>query len=144
MLAFAIERRWPDVFANSLEPGWVPTKMGGRGAPDDMDQAHRTQAWLAAGKPTYTNAALKIQGQNFRVYPDDLSCMRDWAEFLKSRFPLSYAAAQSGDIDLFFDGLAKGLYGAYAGPTSAAQAGEPQAEGERLVTGEDQVSAGGL
>jgi NAD(P)-dependent dehydrogenase (short-subunit alcohol dehydrogenase family) len=49
MLAFAIARGWPDVFANSLEPGWVPTKMGGRGAPDDMDQAHRTQTWLAAG-----------------------------------------------------------------------------------------------
>jgi NAD(P)-dependent dehydrogenase (short-subunit alcohol dehydrogenase family) len=49
MLAFAIARRWPDVFANSLEPGWVPTKMGGRGAPDDMDQAHKTQAWLAVG-----------------------------------------------------------------------------------------------
>jgi NAD(P)-dependent dehydrogenase (short-subunit alcohol dehydrogenase family) len=49
MLALAIARRWPDVFSNSLEPGWVPTKMGGPGAPDDMDQAHRTQAWLAAG-----------------------------------------------------------------------------------------------
>ena len=49
MLAFAIARRWPAVLSNSLEPGWVPTKMGGAGAPDDMDQAHRTQAWLAAG-----------------------------------------------------------------------------------------------
>ena len=49
MLAFAIARRWPGVFSNSLEPGWVPTKMGGPGAPDDMDQAHLTQAWLAAG-----------------------------------------------------------------------------------------------
>jgi NAD(P)-dependent dehydrogenase (short-subunit alcohol dehydrogenase family) len=48
MLAFAIARRWRDVLSNSLEPGWVPTKMGGPGAPDDMDQAHRTQAWLAA------------------------------------------------------------------------------------------------
>jgi NAD(P)-dependent dehydrogenase (short-subunit alcohol dehydrogenase family) len=48
MLAFAIARRWPDVLSNSLEPGWVPTKMGGPGAPDDMDQAHRTQVWLAA------------------------------------------------------------------------------------------------
>jgi NAD(P)-dependent dehydrogenase (short-subunit alcohol dehydrogenase family) len=48
MLAFAIARRWPGVLSNSLEPGWVPTKMGGPGAPDDMDQAHRTQAWLAA------------------------------------------------------------------------------------------------
>jgi hypothetical protein len=35
--------------SNALEPGWVPTKMGGTGAPDDMDQAHLTQAWLAAG-----------------------------------------------------------------------------------------------
>jgi hypothetical protein len=48
MLAFAIARRWPDVLSNSLEPGWVPTKMGGSSAPDDMDQAHRTQVWLAA------------------------------------------------------------------------------------------------
>jgi NAD(P)-dependent dehydrogenase (short-subunit alcohol dehydrogenase family) len=49
ILAFAIARRWPEVFSNSLEPGWVPTKMGGAGAPDDMDQAHLTQVWLAAG-----------------------------------------------------------------------------------------------
>lgn len=49
MLAFAIARRWTDVFSNALEPGWVPTKMGGPGAPDDMDQAHLSQAWLAAG-----------------------------------------------------------------------------------------------
>ena len=49
MLAFAIARRWPETFSNSLEPGWVPTKMGGPGAPDDMKQAHLTQAWLAAG-----------------------------------------------------------------------------------------------
>jgi NAD(P)-dependent dehydrogenase (short-subunit alcohol dehydrogenase family) len=46
-LAFAVARRWPDVLANALEPGWVPTRMGGAGAPDDMDQAHLTQAWLA-------------------------------------------------------------------------------------------------
>jgi NAD(P)-dependent dehydrogenase (short-subunit alcohol dehydrogenase family) len=49
MLAFAVARRWPQALSNALEPGWVPTKMGGPGAPDDMDQAHRTQAWLAAG-----------------------------------------------------------------------------------------------
>ena len=47
MLAFAVARRWPDVYSNSLEPGWVPTKMGGAGAPDDIEQAHLTQAWLA-------------------------------------------------------------------------------------------------
>ena len=47
MLAFAVSRRWPEVLSNALEPGWVPTKMGGPGAPGDMDQAHLTQAWLA-------------------------------------------------------------------------------------------------
>lgn len=50
MLAFAVARRWPEVYANAVEPGWVPTKMGGPQAPDDLDQAHRTQAWLAAGE----------------------------------------------------------------------------------------------
>jgi NAD(P)-dependent dehydrogenase (short-subunit alcohol dehydrogenase family) len=49
MLAFAIARRWPDVCSNALEPGWVPTRMGGPGAPDDIDEGCRTQAWLAAG-----------------------------------------------------------------------------------------------
>ena len=48
ILAFAMARRWPDVRSNALEPGWVPTRMGGAGAPDDMEQAHLTQAWLAA------------------------------------------------------------------------------------------------
>jgi NAD(P)-dependent dehydrogenase (short-subunit alcohol dehydrogenase family) len=47
MLAFAVARLWPNVLSNALTPGWVPTKMGGAGAPDDIDQAHLTQAWLA-------------------------------------------------------------------------------------------------
>src|SRR3984957_5386713 len=47
-LAFAVARRWPAVLSNSLEPGWVPTKMGGPGAPDDLSLAPATQAWLAA------------------------------------------------------------------------------------------------
>jgi NAD(P)-dependent dehydrogenase (short-subunit alcohol dehydrogenase family) len=47
ILAFAVARKWPDVLSNALEPGWVPTKMGGPSAPDDMDAAPRTQVWLA-------------------------------------------------------------------------------------------------
>src|SRR5262245_65111226 len=48
MLAFAVARRWPEVLSNTVEPGWVATRMGGPGAPGDIDQAHLTQAWLAA------------------------------------------------------------------------------------------------
>jgi NAD(P)-dependent dehydrogenase (short-subunit alcohol dehydrogenase family) len=47
VLAFAVARRWPGVWSNALEPGWVPTKMGGPGAPDEMSLAPVTQAWLA-------------------------------------------------------------------------------------------------
>jgi NAD(P)-dependent dehydrogenase (short-subunit alcohol dehydrogenase family) len=46
-LAFAVARRWPDVLSNALEPGWVATKMGGAGAPDDLSLGPVTQAWLA-------------------------------------------------------------------------------------------------
>ena len=40
-------RYQPDVLSNALKPGWVPTKMGGPGAPDDLSLAPVTQAWLA-------------------------------------------------------------------------------------------------
>lgn len=61
LLAFAVARLWPDVLSNSLEPGWVPTRMGGPGAPDDMDKAHRTQAWLAIGE----DEAARVSGDYF-------------------------------------------------------------------------------
>ncbi len=46
-LALALARRWPDVLSNAVDPGWVPTKMGGPSAPDDLELGHRTQEWLA-------------------------------------------------------------------------------------------------
>ena len=46
-LAFAVARRWPDVLSNAVDPGWVPTKMGGAGAPDDFEEGYLTQTWLA-------------------------------------------------------------------------------------------------
>jgi NAD(P)-dependent dehydrogenase (short-subunit alcohol dehydrogenase family) len=46
-LAAAVARLWSDVYSNSVNPGWVPTKMGGPGAPDDLRLGHATQEWLA-------------------------------------------------------------------------------------------------
>jgi NAD(P)-dependent dehydrogenase (short-subunit alcohol dehydrogenase family) len=50
LLAVGVARRWPDVLSNALTPGWVPTRMGGPGAPDDLEQGHLTQAWLAVSE----------------------------------------------------------------------------------------------
>lgn len=47
LLSMAVARHWPDVYSNAVDPGWVPTKMGGRGAPDDLQKGYETQAWLA-------------------------------------------------------------------------------------------------
>lgn len=49
LLAFGVARHWPDILSNAVSPGWVPTRMGGRGAPDDLEKAHLTQVWLALG-----------------------------------------------------------------------------------------------
>jgi NAD(P)-dependent dehydrogenase (short-subunit alcohol dehydrogenase family) len=46
-LAAAAARLRPEVLSNAVDPGWVPTRMGGRGAPDDLDLGHQTQEWLA-------------------------------------------------------------------------------------------------
>jgi len=46
-LAAAVARLWPDVLSNAVDPGWVPTRMGGPNAPDDLRLGHLTQEWLA-------------------------------------------------------------------------------------------------
>jgi NAD(P)-dependent dehydrogenase (short-subunit alcohol dehydrogenase family) len=61
LLAFAVARLFPDILSNALEPGWVPTKMGGPGAPDDLDAAPRTQTWLA----TSNDPAALVSGKYF-------------------------------------------------------------------------------
>ncbi|MGA7538765.1 MAG: SDR family NAD(P)-dependent oxidoreductase [Steroidobacteraceae bacterium] len=49
-LAFAVARHWPGVLSHAVDPGWVPTRMGGPGAPDDLTMGHLTQTWLAVSE----------------------------------------------------------------------------------------------
>ncbi|MFC4397401.1 SDR family NAD(P)-dependent oxidoreductase [Arthrobacter sedimenti] len=46
-LSAAVARLVPNVASNAVDPGWVPTRMGGRSAPDNLELGHRTQEWLA-------------------------------------------------------------------------------------------------
>ena len=61
MLCMAVARRWPQVYANALDPGWVPTKMGGQGAPDDLQKGYETQVWLAVSD----DEKAKVSGRYF-------------------------------------------------------------------------------
>lgn len=61
MLAKVLTRMWPEVYANAVDPGWVPTKMGGAGAPDDLEQGYQTQVWLAVSN----EPGAMVSGQYF-------------------------------------------------------------------------------
>jgi len=71
-LSMAVARTWKEVFSNTVNPGWVPTKMGGPGAPDDLEQGAETQTWLAVSN----DEKAKVSGRYFyhkkeeRSHPD--------------------------------------------------------------------------
>ncbi len=72
LLAFAVARLWPKTFSNAVEPGWVATKMGGAGAPDDLAEGSLTQAWLAAGEEaaTHVSGGYFFHQQPGRTHPE--------------------------------------------------------------------------
>lgn len=61
MLCKAVARHWTNVYSNALNPGWVPTKMGGSGAPGDLKKGYETQVWLA----TSNDKKAKVSGRFF-------------------------------------------------------------------------------
>lgn len=61
MLAKHYAKTHPGTFSNAVDPGWVPTRMGGKGAPDDLHQGAETQAWLAVS----TDPEAQVSGKYF-------------------------------------------------------------------------------
>ncbi len=61
LLTKAVARKWPEVYTNAVDPGWVPTKMGGHGAPDDLQKGYETQVWLAVSN----DDKAKVSGRYF-------------------------------------------------------------------------------
>ena len=43
-LALTLARLWPEVLSNAVDPGWVPTKMGGPAATGNLETGYLTQA----------------------------------------------------------------------------------------------------
>ncbi len=91
LLAFAVARLFPDILVNAVEPGWVATKMGGPDAPDDLDAAPRTQAWLA----TSNEPEALVSGQYFYHLQQRLP-NPDTRDINKQEHLLEYCAKISG------------------------------------------------
>jgi len=82
MMAFAVASRWPEVISNALEPGWVPTKMGGIDAPDDLSQAHLTQVWLASSLDQQALQSAKYYYHMKKCNPDPKTRNADFQQRL--------------------------------------------------------------
>jgi NAD(P)-dependent dehydrogenase (short-subunit alcohol dehydrogenase family) len=61
ILSMTVSRHWADVYSNAVDPGWVPTKMGGRSAPDNLEKGYQTQVWLAVSN----DIEARISGRYF-------------------------------------------------------------------------------
>ncbi|KAJ6515924.1 hypothetical protein C8R45DRAFT_223482 [Mycena sanguinolenta] len=56
MLAKVFARRWKNVASFSADPGWVPTKMGGMSAPENIEDGVNTFVMAALGEGDATSA----------------------------------------------------------------------------------------
>ena len=61
ILSMAVARKWNDVYSNTVDPGWVPTKMGGHSATDNLEEGFHTQVWLAISE----EKEAKVSGHYF-------------------------------------------------------------------------------
>lgn len=68
-LSAAVAAQWPDVASNAVDPGWVPTTMGGPGAPDNLELGHATQVWLAVGSGDAGSGGYWFHQQRRRPHP---------------------------------------------------------------------------
>lgn len=67
ILSMAVSRLWADIYSNAVDPGWVPTKMGGHGAPDNLEKGYQTQVWLAVSN----DKEAKVGGHYFHYKRQD-------------------------------------------------------------------------
>ena len=94
MLTRAVARKWPDVYSNAVDPGWVPTNMGGKNAPDDLQKGYETQSWLAVSD----DEKARVSGRYFfhqkeRPYnptADDLTLQEEFLMLLQEVTGVSF------------------------------------------------------
>ena len=77
-LAAAVARLWTDAFSNAVDPGWVPTRMGGPRAPDDLRLGHLTQEWLATSEDPDARTSGGYWYHQRRASPIRLSATRSF------------------------------------------------------------------
>lgn len=82
-----VARIWPDVIVNAVDPGWVPTRMGGPGATDDLRGGYRGQVWLATSHDPQAlksgNCYYHLQLENYDRRADDVQLQKQLVKKLQ-------------------------------------------------------------
>ena len=95
LLAKAVARKWADVYSNAVDPGWVPTKMGGPGAPDNLQKGYETQVWLAVSENARKSGCYYFHQNESRYLKaaDDVKIQEQFLEICRQvtgvEFPVS-------------------------------------------------------
>lgn len=61
ILCMYFSKKYPESFVSSVDPGWVPTRMGGKSATDDIVLGYETQVWLS----TSDSKEARVTGKYF-------------------------------------------------------------------------------
>lgn len=59
IFSLALSKKWKEVLVNTVDPGWVKTKMANYNAPDSLKDGSNTQVWLS------TDESFKDTGKYF-------------------------------------------------------------------------------
>ena len=88
MLTMAVARLWPNAYSNAIDPGWVPTKMGGPGAPDSLEKGYQTQTWLATSDDIEAQVSghyfFHQQQNNFAPVASDFDLQNEFLKICKN------------------------------------------------------------
>ena len=145
-LALAVARRWPDVISHAVDPGWVPTRMGGPSASDDLEQGHLTQTWLATtDDPEAMRSAARCGNTadqpRSRPPPRTIAASRTDSSTSWPRKPGSTSkasAAHEGSVSM------KGVCGVQSARFTGSREAHPTGQPEREARRSESFPANGL
>ncbi|MEJ1238320.1 SDR family NAD(P)-dependent oxidoreductase [Chryseolinea sp. T2] len=103
MLAKAVARKLQNVYSNAIDPGWVPTRMGGPGAPEDLHKGFETQTWLAASNDEQANVSGRYfkhkTERRYNTLADDHSLQEELLAQCKGVTGISFPAGKPDKAD---------------------------------------------
>lgn len=94
LLMKAVSQKWEKTYCNAVDPGWVPTKMGGSGAPDNLEEGYHTQIWLSTGTDENTRKSNRyfyhLKEHRYNKRADDKTLQQQFLDACKTATGINF------------------------------------------------------